>query len=106
MKIKTSELVGKALNYAVSKAENFLYKGREIVDIFPEYSTYGSEGIKLMERENISGVYYEGIAAWCAFKSMRPEEIAQTGPTLLIAVCRCFVASKLGDEVDIPEELL
>ena len=29
-----------------------------------------------------------------------------TGPTPLIAAMRCFVASKLGDEVDIPEELL
>jgi hypothetical protein len=28
------------------------------------------------------------------------------GPTPLIAVMRCYVASKLGDTVDIPEELL
>lgn len=28
------------------------------------------------------------------------------GPTPLIAAMRCFVASKLGDEVDVPEELL
>lgn len=28
------------------------------------------------------------------------------GHTALIAVCRCYVASELGDEVDIPEELL
>jgi hypothetical protein len=28
------------------------------------------------------------------------------GPTPLIAAMRCFVASRLGDEVDIPEELL
>jgi hypothetical protein len=27
------------------------------------------------------------------------------GPTILIAAMRCYVASKLGDEVDIPEEL-
>ena len=26
--------------------------------------------------------------------------------TPLIAACRCFVASKLGDEVEIPDELL
>jgi hypothetical protein len=29
-----------------------------------------------------------------------------TGPTPLIAGMRCYVASKLGDEVDVPEELL
>lgn len=28
-----------------------------------------------------------------------------TGPTPLIAAMRCYVASKLGDEVDVPEEL-
>ena len=28
------------------------------------------------------------------------------GPTPLIAAMRCFVASRLGDEVDVPEELL
>ncbi len=28
-----------------------------------------------------------------------------SGPTPLIAAMRCYVASKLGDEVDIPEEL-
>ena len=27
------------------------------------------------------------------------------GPTPLIAAMRCFVASRLGDEVDVPEEL-
>ena len=28
------------------------------------------------------------------------------GPTALIAACRCFVASKLGDEVEVPKELV
>ena len=28
------------------------------------------------------------------------------GPTPLIAAMRCFVASKLGDEVDVPDELI
>lgn len=28
------------------------------------------------------------------------------GPTPLIAAMRCYVASKLGDEIDIPEELV
>lgn len=29
-----------------------------------------------------------------------------TGPTPLIAAMRCYVASKMGDEIEIPEELL
>lgn len=28
------------------------------------------------------------------------------GPTTLIAAMRCYVVSKLGDEVDVPEELI
>jgi hypothetical protein len=28
------------------------------------------------------------------------------GPTPLIAAMRCYVASKLGDDINIPEELL
>ena len=30
---------------------------------------------------------------------------ATFGPTPLIAAMRCYVSGKLGDEVDIPEEL-
>lgn len=35
-----------------------------------------------------------------------PDNIERYGPTPLIAAMRCYVASKLGDDVDIPEELL
>jgi hypothetical protein len=28
------------------------------------------------------------------------------GPTPLVAAMRCYVASKMGDEVDVPEDLL
>ena len=28
------------------------------------------------------------------------------GPTPLVATMRCYVASKLGDEVDVPDELV
>lgn len=32
--------------------------------------------------------------------------VTQSGDTLLIAFCRALVAAKLGDEVDIPDELM
>lgn len=35
-----------------------------------------------------------------------PQQDVIYGPTPLIAAMRCYVASKLGDEVDVPEELL
>jgi len=41
---------------------------------------------------------------WFAYSSLStPEDFH--GDTPLIAAMRCYVASKLGDEVEIPEEL-
>lgn len=37
---------------------------------------------------------------------MVDESVGMSGPTPLIAAMRCYVASKLGGEVDVPEELL
>jgi hypothetical protein len=34
------------------------------------------------------------------------QDIVQSGPTPLTAAMRCYVASKLGDEVEVPDELL
>ena len=41
---------------------------------------------------------------------LRPDGSAKwyavaCGPTRLIAICRCYVRAKLGDEIEIPEEL-
>lgn len=51
--------------------------------------------------------------AWPHWKAYIPtwphgmmETHEQYGPTRLIAAMRCFVASKMGDEIEIPEELL
>jgi hypothetical protein len=35
-----------------------------------------------------------------------PNVFSRLGPTPLIAACRCYVASKLGDTAEVPEELL
>lgn len=45
-------------------------------------------------------------ADWQAFhRSDRRTEARQFANTPLIAAMRCYVASKLGDEIEIPEEL-
>ena len=44
-------------------------------------------------------------AYWNAETTERAIERKQDGPTPLIAAMRCFVASRLGEEVDMPEEL-
>lgn len=75
----------------------------------PEYSTDWSQGGPIIEREMIN----HGLDVWrtegmkeCAASYTRgvPSEYV-FGPTPLIAAMRCYVASKMGDEVEIPEGL-
>ena len=65
-----------------------------------------SQGGPIIEREKIG--LWSGFGPddnqWGANKQGIPYE--HCGPTPLIAAMRCFVASKLGAEVEIPEELL
>ena len=70
-----------------------------------EPSTDWAQGGPIIEREGITLRSCIDGAAWDAELAYE-ETILASGPTPLIAAMRCFVASKLGDEVDIPEELL
>jgi hypothetical protein len=68
-------------------------------------STSWAQGGPIIEREGISLDQYHDFPNWAA--SCPPESgFNWFGPTQLIAAMRCFVASKLGDEVEVPEELL
>lgn len=72
----------------------------------PAYSTDWRQGGPVIEREGIS--LLEAGGGWGARSKQDGLTIIRDrfGPTPLIAAMRCYVASKLGDEVDIPEELL
>lgn len=61
------------------------------------------QGGPIIEREGISW-HCGNKTSWHAYGYGSSENFS--GPTPLIAAMRCYVASKLGDEVDIPEELL
>ena len=110
-KIKTSELTGAALDWAVAKCEGKQYIGKGQLNDFRHsrlqdkntFSISWARGGPIIEREGICfGKVSTGY--WLAF----PEANAKTdisGPTPLITAMRCYVASKLGDEVEIPEEL-
>lgn len=150
--MKTSELQGTALDWAVAKCEGELFessptKDPQIAKVWPltgmakvengrcigyaiddarfrrTTASYADEGgIRLyapvwrpstdwalggpiIEREKIrldcawnpgpweGSCKIDGVTAWTE------------GPTPLIAAMRCYVASKLGDEVEIPKEL-
>jgi hypothetical protein len=116
MPMKTSELTGAALDWAVAKCEGVLMRWeRSTHDEAPlEYSpsTDWAQGGPIIVRE--------GIGIWWATHFVDGEgdeygnhwyaedkggDHVQTGATPLIAAMRCYVASKLGDEVELPEEL-
>ena len=102
--MKTSELTGAALDWAVAKCEGVVderdfawYWDRK--DWF-EYSTDWTLSGPIIEREQLA-LFLEYKDLWCATDGDR----RMPGDTPLIAAMRCYVASKLGDEVDIPEEI-
>lgn len=103
--MKTSELTGAALDWAVCVAEG---EKREAWLSNPySYSTNWIFGGPIIEREGIS-VDRCG-KAWTADIANQIDgyiEHTTDGPTPLISAMRCYVASKLGDEIEIPKELL
>lgn len=114
--VKTSELQGAALDWAVAKCEGlseyetplFLKFYRDAEgdgDAEYRYSTNWSQGGPIIEREYIS-VLSHLVASWKAHVVTANANYISDGPTPLIAAMRCYVASKLGDDVDIPEELI
>ncbi len=119
MKIKVSEAKDKVLDYLVAKcegAENFrfdsvacwwftlngvdrvLSSGWSTQQNFNPSSDW-AQGGPIIEREYVN-ITYDDV--WTA------EDVdggVQWGGTPLTAAMRCYVASKLGDTVEIPEEL-
>jgi hypothetical protein len=110
--MKTSELSGIALDWAVAKAIGE-YKPVPV----PNYSTDWAQGGPIIEREDISfrkyhnpeaeghGTYYAMVCRSSGSMIRWDKKTSKQGPTPLIAAMRCYVASKLGDDVEIPEEL-
>lgn len=98
--MKTSELQGAALDWAVAKCEGLDYWHPEIGPSQPEYSTNWSQGGLIIERERIAiwgdnDLYWEAECGWAWAK----------GPTPLVAAMRAYVALKLGEEVEALNEL-
>lgn len=144
--MKTSELTGAALDWAVAKCEGM-----------PERIVFGRGSVRdtgyCVERPNGTRLFYvlrnvwnrwfdkcethpwgEGVGVWTpstnwaqggpiikrekidicwdaadeyvlATKYLECEYASAAGPDPLTAAMRCYVASKLGDEVEVPAEL-
>jgi hypothetical protein len=112
--MKTNELTGAALDWAVAKCEGpnsvaACYYDEDDLPICRDEaphmewqpSTNWAQGGPIIEREKIQ-IKENGHGHWFAKigkgKWMR-------GLTPLIAAMRCYAASTLGDEIDVPEEL-
>ena len=96
MNIKIQDLTGAALDWAVNQIEECCDDPNA-----PPFSTNWAQGGPIIERERIE-IEWTG-EDWMG--TMRHDE-EFFGPTPLIAAMRCYVASQLGDEVDIPDELV
>jgi Protein of unknown function (DUF2591) len=118
--MKTSELTGAALDWAVAKCEGLaVYFDDGVVCLkgqpFDDNEHYWlptqnwAQGGPIIEREKIDVFWQSHQHAWVGSMSRGTNKIGfrhlQYGNSPLIAAMRCYVASKLGDEVEIPNEL-
>jgi len=109
--MKTNELSGAALNWAVAMAEGWqpttardntgqypwlIKVGKNIDPKQYRPSTNWAQGGPIIERECIAVAFDGYPQGWVANQKYY-------GTTPLIAAMRCYVASKLGDDVEIPE---
>ena len=111
--MKTSELTGAALDWAVAKCESLdcyiedgvVHLKGQPFDTDWRYwlpSTDWAQGGPLIERNLIT--IFRHDEEWFAHSQLSmPEDFP--GDTPLIAAMRCYVASRLGDSVNVPEEL-
>ena len=119
--MKTSELTGAALDWAVAKCEGYTglhkiewvwpqlvmwppRKAYGVVDLCElGYSTDWAQGGAIIAREKIATNYSMKRECWFAENFIETQ--TESGDTPLIAAMRCYVASKLGDDIELPEEL-
>ncbi len=108
--IKVSKAQGATLDWLVARLEG---------DELPksggkgqEYSSDWAVGGPIIEKNCIDVCFIPSECApfWSASfpqpKSYKEPWYRAYGPTLLIAVMRCYVASKLGDTVEVPDKLI
>jgi len=127
VKVKTSELSGVQLDYAVAWSVDWgqpvlhITSGGSFVELMgvvfsptTNWSQCGPliEQFKLtlylhteyeINGEGVYDVYEAGCSADWFVDASTPDPVS-TDPK--IAICRAVVAAKLGDEVDIPDELM
>jgi hypothetical protein len=123
--MKTNELTGAALDWAVAKCEGGTGLWHDTVATYwvkldgkdralskgwaQSYlpSTDWSQGGPIIEREKLC-LDIDSAGVWLAWTKQNYDDEPRhmvSGPTPLIAAMRCYVASELGDNVELPEGL-
>ena len=120
VEVKTAELAGSALDWAVAQVESEKYIAKHItktslnlagqvvaVEHTANYrpSSDWAQGGPLIDKYNIwlSGPIGDR-KEWSAAIDLSTDEMH--GETALIALCRCIVGARLGDVVQVPAELV
>lgn len=113
IEVKTAELIGPALDWAVGNAigENNQIDSRFIDDergqakvvswCWNAYSADWGVGGPLIEAR-VTALNQTGTHTWWAHS----EDRLGVGETAMIAACRAIVAAKFGDTVQVPKELV
>lgn len=105
--MKTSELTGAALDWAVAMCEGVeahIVDGELVWRDELRYSTDWAKGGPIIEREGIAIDRMIG-PTWAAYFPPYNAVDRKLDEKPLIAAMRCYVASKLGESVNIPQEL-
>ena len=122
--MKTSELSGVALDWAVAKcegAENFRFDGvafwwftlngvdRVLSSVWSTKqnfnpSTNWAQGGPILSRQRINREFNHNSGLWQAFRGHGVMHTQQDSSEL-VAGMRCYVASHYGEEVEVPDEL-
>ena len=113
IEVKTSELTGAALDWAVAEAEG-LKPSKNWTGIYYRPSTDWSVTGPLIDRYSIwlsndDRGYIASIPLHSVIAGAYTGDINAClpgGGTALVAVCRAIVLSKIGTTVEVPEQLL
>jgi len=132
--MKTSELIGPALDWAVAKCEELDFEIDAQLQNYPhimqaDKNVWGERccilrqecgGVRfqpsidwaqagpIIERERIELNVSMTSGKWVARKhqpTLMHDNFRTEGKTYLIAAMRCYVSSKMGDEIEMPKEL-
>jgi Protein of unknown function (DUF2591) len=126
VKVLTKNLIREGLDFAVAKCQgaNLVTEGDHAGLLHwpspkfglepkwtlgaPNYSTDWTQGGPIIDREKIDIEHTNSMPSITYAKKMGDEPYGSTridGPTPLIAATRCYVANKLGHEIEIPTAL-